>query len=333
MAVLLTQSEVRALLPMRVCMDLMRDALRALAAERAVNPLRWIMRIPGGDSLIGLMPGCLTEGPQALGLKAIALFPGNHGSSYDTHQGVVVLFDPRHGVPTAILDASEITAIRTAAVSGVATDLLARPGATDVAILGSGVQARTHLEAMRVARDVRRVRVFSPDAAHREAFAERQAARHGIEVVAVDSARAAVEGADIVCTVTSSRLPVLSGEWIAAGAHVNAVGSSQPHARELDAVAVARARLFVDRRESALNEAGDFLQARSEGLIDDAHIQGEIGELLLGKLRGRESDDEITLFKSLGLAVEDLAAAEYVRRQAEEREVGTRVAFGGSRDD
>jgi ornithine cyclodeaminase len=243
-----------------------------------------------------------------------------------------MLFDPENGVPRTILDASEVTSIRTAAASGVATRALARAGAGDLALLGSGVEARTHLEAMLVARPLRRVRVYSPDRGRREAFAERESERHGIRVEPVDSARAAVEGADLVCTVTSSRVPVLEGRWLAPGCHVNAAGACLKDARELDTEAVRRARIFVDRRESALNEAGDLLIPMAEGALDAEAIQGELGEVLLGSCAGRRTDDEITLFESLGLAVEDLAAAHYLDRVGRERGVGVLVDLGGRRE-
>lgn len=325
---ILTQAEVRELLPMEACIDLMADALATLGRPGSSNPLRHGIRLPESRRILGMMPGYLAE-PEAIGLKVVTVFPDNHGTPYDSHQGVVVLFEAEHGRPLSIQDASEITAIRTAAVSGLATRLLARQDAGDLAILGSGVQATTHLEAMRLVRDLRRVRVFSPTVANREAFAARESARHGLEVEAVASAREAVEGADIVCTTTSSREPVLLGEWLADGAHVNAVGSSIRTARELDSAAVARARVFVDRRESTLNESGDYLTAVEEGAIDDTHLVGELGELLLGRLEGRRTADEVTLFVSLGLAVEDLAAAHFVHARAEERGLGVTVELGG----
>ncbi len=209
-----------------------------------------------------------------------------------------------------------MTAIRTAAASAVATRALAREEAGDLAILGSGVQARTHLDAMRAVRPLRRVRVWSrrPESARR--FAEREGERTGLAVEPMPSAREAVDGADLICTVTAAREPVLLGEWILPGAHVNAAGACTPNARELDAAAVARSRLFTDRRESLLAEAGDFLLARGEGAVADDHILGEIGEVLEGKVPGRRADAEITLFKSLGIAVEDLAAGWHVYRKA-----------------
>ncbi len=328
--VVLTQSEVRRLLPMDVCIELMADALASLGRGDAINPLRSGIRVPD-MGVLGMMPGYLGS-PAALGLKVVAVFPGNHGTEFDSHQGFVALFETEHGLPVAIMDASEITAIRTAAASGVATRLLAREDASDLAIIGTGVQARTHLEAMMEVRAVRCVRVFSRDEERRSEFAERESARRGVPVEAVASAREAVDGADLICTTTSSRDPVLMGDWIAPGAHINAVGSSIRTTRELDTAVIVRSRLFVDRRESTLNEAGDFLFPKEEGAIDDGHILGEIGELLLGEVTGRVSRDEITLFKSLGLAVEDLAAAHYLLGRARAEGVGARVELGGRVD-
>jgi ornithine cyclodeaminase/alanine dehydrogenase-like protein (mu-crystallin family) len=326
--VILTQPEVRRLLPMRACMDLMATTLRSLAEGEGTNPLRWPMWLPDRRGLIGMMPGMSGE-PEALGLKVVAVFPGNHGTRYDSHQGIVLLFDPENGVPVAIMDASEITAIRTAAVSGMVTELLARPDASVLAILGTGVQARTHLEAIAEARDLTEVRVYSRSEDNRRRFVERAAARYDVPVRATDSAEAAVRGAEIVCTVTSSKEPVLHGTWLEPGMHVNAAGSSVKSTRELDTDAVVRSRLFVDRRESTVNEAGDYLFPVEEGAIDESHIVAEIGDILLDRHPGRQSDGEITLFKSLGLAVEDLAAAHYVLERARAEGVGARVALGG----
>jgi ornithine cyclodeaminase len=242
-----------------------------------------------------------------------------------------LLFEAEHGGLLAVIDATQITAIRTAAVSGVATDLLARADAGDLAILGSGTQARTHLDAMHAVRKLRRVRAWSPNPERLRRFTDCASSRLSMSVEDAPSAHAAVEGADIVCTVTSSKQPVLMGEWLTPGAHVNAVGSSDPAARELDSDAVARARLYVDRKESTLAEAGDFRIPRAEGRFDDGHILGELGDLLLGRVAGRVSATDITLFKSLGIAIEDLASARHVYEQALKLNVGTRVDFGGAR--
>ena len=275
----------------------------------------------------GAVPGGSSVGPpvSVAGVKVVSIFPGNRERGDESHFGAVLLFETETGRPIAYLDAAAITAIRTAAVSAVATRLLARDDAGELALLGAGVQARTHLAALREVRELRRVRVWSrrPESAQR--FAAEESARHRLPVEAVPSAAAAVAGADIVCTVTASREPVLAGEWLSPGVHVNAVGASIAAARELDSAAVARARLFVDRRESTINESGDYLVPLREGVIAEDHIQGEIGDLLLGRLPGRRSASEITLFKSLGLAVEDLAAAHHVYRQAVAQGLGIRL--------
>ena len=327
---LITEAEVPGLLPMGECMDVMADALATLARGGAILPLRHLMRIPQKAGIFGMMPAYM-ETPDALGVKVITVFNGNHGTEYDSHQGVVLLFEADHGSIVAVIDASSVTAIRTAAVSGVATRLLAREDAHDLCILGSGVQARTHLEAMLVARPVTRVRVWSRNADSARAFARAESERYGISVESVESPRLAARDADIICTTTSAREPILEGDWISPGTHVNAVGSSTPSARELDSAAVVRSQLYVDRRESTINEAGDFLIPKSEGLIGDSHIRAELGELLVGSHKGRASDDEITLFKSLGLAVEDVAAAHHIYARAVERGVGTSVEMGGKR--
>jgi len=230
------------------------------------------------------------------------------------------------------VDATSITAIRTAAVSGAATRALARPDAGDLALVGSGVQARTHLAAMKAVRTLRRVRVASKEIERARRFARRESERHGISIEPVASVREAVTGADLVCTATSAREPIVAGEWLSPGAHVNAVGSSVPFARELDTNAVKRSRLFVDRRESVLNEAGDFLIPKKEGAFGDEHIVAEIGDVFAGKAAGRGSAGEITLFKSLGLAIEDVASADHIARKAETDPDVLRVDLGGWRD-
>jgi ornithine cyclodeaminase/alanine dehydrogenase-like protein (mu-crystallin family) len=329
---IVSQEEVPRLLPMPACMEAMERALSALARGEAQLPLRSILWLPEKVGALGLMPAHLAP-DKVLGVKAVTFFHGNEGTELDTHQGAVLLFEAERGRLLAVIDATSITAIRTAAVSGVATKLLARQNACDLALVGSGVQARTHLEAMLLARRLRRVRVASLSVDRAKRFAERQGRRHGIEIEPVRTVREAVEGADIVCTVTSAREPVVEGAWLSPGAHVNAVGSSVPFARELDTAAVVRSRLYVDRRESTLNEAGDFLTPKKEGAIGDDHIVGEIGEVLIGKVAGRRSNDEITLFKSLGLAIEDVASARHIYEEARRTGTGRFLPFGGARHD
>lgn len=325
---IVNQSEVQELLPMAECLDVMAEAFRKLARGDAILPLRPVMWLPERAGALGMMPGYIGG---IMGLKVVSVFASNHGTEYDSHQGAVMIFETKHGQPLALMDASSITAIRTAAVTGVATRLLAREDAGDLAILGSGVEAETHLAAMKVARPLRRVRVWSRNADHARHFAEVQSKKNNLNVEVCGSVQEAVSGADIICTTTAAPEPILLGEWIADGTHVNAVGSSVAFTRELDTAAVVKSRLFVDRRESTTNEAGDFLFPKKEGAIGDDHILGEIGEILIGKVQGRRSPDEITLFKSLGLAIEDVSAAHYVYDQAVQKKRGTWVELGGER--
>ncbi len=312
------------------CIPLMEAALASLSRGEVVLPLRPVMRIPGTHDVFAMMPAYSAALP-VFGVKMITVFPGNHGTALDSHQGAVLLFDAKTGTLAGMLDASSITAVRTAAVSAVATNLLARKDASSLALIGSGVQARTHLEAIALVRPLTAVRVFSLDWKHAKAFAAWAGASLEIAVEVCDSPEYAVSDADIVCTVTSSRNPVLFGDWLQPGMHVNAVGASQPDARELDSNAVARARLFADRRESLVHESADYLVPMREGRISEQHVVAELGEILTGTARGRESAEEITLFKSLGLAVEDLAAAAHVLAKAERDHMGTEVALGGLR--
>ena len=327
---IVNQSEVRQLLPMAECIEVMAAALKTLARGQVILPLRPVLWLPEKVGALGMMPAYL-EDLQIMGLKIVSVFPGNHGTEYDSHMGAVMIFETKHGQPLAIMDATEITAIRTAAVSGVATKLLAREGAGDLAMLGSGTQARTHLEAMLHSRKIRRVRIWSRNSENGRRFAERESRHHHIPVELMPTVQAAVQEADIICTTTSSPDPILLGKYLPPGCHINAVGSSVPFARELDTEAVVKSRLFVDRRESTVNEAGDFLIPKKEGAIGDSHIQGEIGEILLGKVKGRKAQEEITLFKSLGLAVEDLASANHIFKKAVEKGMGTKVKLGGKR--
>lgn len=309
------ESLVHELLPMRSCIELMRAALANFTRGDAVQPLRSLVRLPDGTGVLGLMPGYLGE-PQAFGLKVVSVMPGNRGTAYASHQGVVMLFGVTHGEPLAILDATAITAIRTAAASAVATDVLARPNAGDLALIGCGTQAGTHLAAMAAVRPLRRVRVWSRTRANAELFSRREAAGAGREIEVMATAEDAVRNADLVCTVTSAREPVVRGAWLTPGAHVNAAGACFVTHRELDGEAVRRGRFFTDSRESCLNESGDFRIAVREGDIDDNHLLGEVGDVLLGRIPGRISSDDITVYESLGIAIEDLASAHAIHRRA-----------------
>ncbi len=329
---IVNQNEVPRLLPMKECIDVMARAFAALSRGEAEMPVRQILWLPEKAGALGLMPAHLA-GTAVLGLKAVTFFPRNEGTDLDSHQGAVLLFEAGRGRLLAMIDATSVTAVRTAAVSGLATRVLARQDAGDLALVGSGVQARTHLEAMLAVRPIRRVRVASQTRARATSFAEREGKRHGVAITPCGSVEEAVSGADLVCTVTSSREPVVRGEWLSPGAHVNAVGSSVATARELDTAAVLRSRLFVDHRESASREAGDFLIARNEGAITDAHILGDLGQVLNGSVPGRTSPTDVTLFKSVGLAIEDVAAAQHIHSKARGSGFGKLVEFGGGRHD
>ncbi len=328
---LLDGAAVDTLLPMDRCIDLMEQTLTSLSRGEAVQPLRTILRVPGKGAF-GVMPAIVGTTATAIGVKVLTVFPGNHGTGLDSHQGVILVFEPERGSLAGIIDASRVTAIRTAAVSGLATRFLAREHAGDLCILGSGVQARSHLEAVLAVRPVRRVRLWSPTPAHALAFAAWAESRCPCPVEVCAEPEMSVRGAEIICAVTAARDPVVVDGWVEPGTHINAVGASLPESRELSSALVARARLFVDRVESARKEAGDFLVPLAEGVVRENHIVGEIGAVALGQVPGRRSAEEITIFKSLGLAVEDVAVGEYLVREAERRGIGTLVDLGGRRD-
>jgi len=303
---ILNHTEVDELLPMNECIDVMEKAFIALARGEVDQPLRTIFRPGTVKGVMAMMPSYRGGDAPLFGLKAICVFPGNAAIGKDAHQGAVILFDGTTGELIAIVNASAITAIRTAAVSALATRVLANETAATLAIIGAGVQARAHLSAIACVRQQSEVKCRTE---------------------AVDTVEAAVRDADIIVTATTSREPVIRREWIAAGAHINAIGTFSPKARELDTATMVSASLFVDRRESAFNEAGDYLIAAAEGAIGPDTIRAELGEVLIGKHPGRTSADEISIFKSLGLAMEDLAAAEYCYRKAEKLNHGTAVSI------
>jgi len=323
----LNNKEVRELLSMRDCVSVMTDALVSLSNDKVHQPLRMTLSPPGAEGTMRLMPAFMSGDHSGYGLKVICNFPGNVIKGKDLHQGVVLLFNATTGEPLAILNASEITAIRTAAVSAVATKALAREEAAILAVIGSGVQARSHLEAISCVRTLTHVRVASRNIQHARRFAEEMDGLYPFPIEAVNSVEIAVRGAQLIVTATTTAKPIIRRIWISPGTHLNLVGSSTPTAREVDTATIAESSLFVDRRESLLNEAGDYIIASREGAIGPDHIRGEIGDVLSGKTPGRTTDREITLFKSLGLAVEDLAAAEYVYRNAVKIRIGNWVEF------
>lgn len=312
---------------MHDCIELMADALSALARGEVHQPLRTIVRPPGARGLLGLMPAYRGGERGAFGLKAICVFPENPAQGKDAHQGAVTLFSRNTGELLALMNASEITAIRTAAVSAVATRLLARENAQQLGIIGAGVQARTHLKALACVRAIKHARVAARNVEHAKRLVAEMQPHVSFPIEAVRKNEDAIRGADLIVTATSSLEPVINKDWISTGAHINAIGTHSPSSREIDTDTMAAARIFVDRRESALNESGDYLLAAKEGVIGPENILGEIGELLTGAKQGRTSEDEITLFKSLGLAIEDVVCAEYLYQKAQAQNIGSWVDF------
>jgi ornithine cyclodeaminase len=324
---ILNHADVERLLTMEECIPLMESALILLARGEVVQPLRSVVRRPDNRGFLGLMPAFGGGDLNAFGLKAVAIFPENPARGLDSHLGAVLLFSGETGEVLAVINAAAVTAIRTAAVSAVATRLLARPESQRLVIFGTGVQARTHLAAMAAVLPLEHAAVISRDPERGRAFVEAARKRHSFEIELASDADQAVAGADVVVTVTSSRTPVLKRSPIQNGTHINLVGSSVASAREADSETIAAGSLFVDRRESTVNEAGDYLVPLSEGRIGPGHIRAEIGEILTGQVAGRQTPSEITIFKSLGLAIEDLAAASFLYRKGTGGKAGTEVAF------
>ena len=298
---ILSGAEVRRLLSYPECIEAMRTVLIASARGDADQPLRTVLRPAGAAGLMALMPSYLRGESGAYGLKAICVTPANPAAGLDAHQGIVLLSSALTGEPLAVLNASAVTEIRTAAVSAVATELLARPDAGVLAIIGTGVQARAHLRAIGGSRPLAEIRVAGRSQAKAAAFAEKVRDEATAPVIACACARDAVAGAGLIVTATSSAAPVLERGWLADGTHVNAVGASVPTARELDSATMADAALFADSRESVASESGDFLMARADGVIGPDHVRAELGEILTGTADGRRDQREITVFDSLGI--------------------------------
>jgi ornithine cyclodeaminase len=307
----ITREEVAQCLSMEKCIALMEEAFTCLANGQALQPLRSLMWLPDKTGLLGMMPAYAAD-KKIMGIKLISVFPGNRKFGFSSHQGAVLLFESIHGQLLAIADADEITAIRTAAVSGLATKLLARDASSALGILGSGTQAQQHIEAMLCVRKINSIKIWSRDHINATKLAEQVTTKHKVTALAVKDAKDAIINADIICTATASPTPVVLGQWIKKGAHINAVGSSTPATRELDTAAIVNSKLYADKYESVYNESGDFIIPKKEGAINDDHVKGELGEVLMKIKKGRESNDEITVFKSLGLAIEDIYAANHV---------------------
>jgi ornithine cyclodeaminase/alanine dehydrogenase-like protein (mu-crystallin family) len=321
---ILSHDDVHRCLPPGDCADAMEQVLTALARGELYFPLRSVVRPPDAIGLMGLMPAYRGGASPLYALKAVCIYPDNpvkHG--IDSHQGGVLLYDGETGELTALVDGAALTAVRTAAVTAVATKALARAGSSDLAIIGAGSQARAHLAALAAVLPLSRVRVQSRTFAHAQALADEARASYGFPIEAVEDVGDALRGADVVVTVSTAREPIIDADELEPGMHVNLVGSSISSTREITGAGLARTSLFVDRRESTVNESGDYLMAVAEGAIDENHIRAELGDVLAGIAEGRRSDDEITAFKSLGIAVEDLAAAELAVANAAAAGIGT----------
>ena len=307
----INNEKIASLLPMNECIEVMEKMFCSLAAGECLQPLRNIMMLPDRSGVMGMMPGHSAK-LDVMGIKVITVFHANSETGLPSHQGIVILFDAKNGTPLMFFDALEITAIRTAAASAVATKILSRKNSSTLAIIGSGEQAKRHIESILLVRNIKQVYLWSRNPQNAKELAEKTISKYSIPVTTTATVKEAIMNADIVCTVTASKEPVVAGEWIAAGTHINAVGSSVRSARELDTAAIIKSKLFADRYESLFNEAGDFLIPRNEGIVTDEDVKAEIGEVLLGIKKGRESDDEITLFKSLGIAAEDIFSAYHI---------------------
>lgn len=329
MPLLLDEADVARCLDMASLIPVMRETLGRFSRGACVQPVRTNMRIQPSGGYYGVMPAHVPGGngdAGAFGLKSVSFFPGNDALNLPTHLATILLLDPGNGALDAILDGRLITEMRTAAVSAVSVDLLARQGPITLGILGSGVQARSHLEAISHVRPLGPVRVWSRRHEHAEAFARDMHGKVPCQVSAVATPSEATAGADVVVTATSTSEPVLTGALLEPGMHLAVVGSSHPRMREVDGAAVARSRVWVDSRAAAAVEAGDLLMAIEEGAIGDDHLAGELGDVVNGT-SGRRSPEEITLFKSLGMGVEDIATGRLVLARAKEQRLGRVISL------
>ena len=324
---LLSAQDVMRCLSLDECFAATREALIAVARGDVFQPLRSIYKLPHSENgYFGFMPGARAA-DGLFGAKVVSVFPDNFNAGVGSHLGVILLHEARRGRLLAILDAGHITALRTAAASAVATHYLAKKNATTLALLGYGEQAMAHLRAIAGVRSLDDVRVWGRSSERAARFVENARAETGLSVRAVDTPANAVDACNIVCTVTSSRTPILNGEWISSGTHLNIIGASTADAREVDGEMMARSTIFADCRNSLIAQGGDFVMARDEGFVSDTNIIAEIGKVADGSHPGRTADDEITLFKSLGVIAEDLFVAHAVYEAARQRSLGQRVAL------
>jgi alanine dehydrogenase len=323
---LLTEDQVHALLPMSDLVAAMESALVRFSTGEVLQPVRTVLQVGPSKAFFGVMPAYI-EQPASMGTKIVTVFNENHARGLPSHLATILLLDPATGALLALMDGRYVTEARTAAVSAVSARHLARADASTLAIIGTGVQARSHLEAYAEVRALKDVRVWSPQVRSRERFVEDMSGTVPVGLSAASSAEAAVRGADLIVLATSSPVPVIEDAWVSPGAHVVSVGACRPDQREMPPALVARARLFVDSRAAALVESGDIVMGMAEGRFGADHVQGELGEVVLGRISGRGRDGDVTIFKSLGMAVEDVAAADLVYRRAVETGAGTELTL------
>lgn len=323
---LLTERDVRAVLPMADLITAMEQALAAYSSGHVLQPVRTVLEVGPERAFFGVMPAAVDE-PATVGAKLVTVYHNNHRRGLPSHLASIVLLDATTGEMVALMDGRYITEARTAAVSAVSVKHLAVPDARVLAIIGSGVQARSHVEAIRQVRRLSEVRVWSPSAMHREAFASEMSAATGLPISVEASAADAVHRAHIIVLATASPTPVIADEDVAPGAHIAAVGACRADQREMPTALVARSRVFVDSRVGALKEAGDLLLPMAEGAIDASHIVGELGDVILETVTGRKSHTDVTMFESLGMAVEDVVAARLVFHRAKAARLGQRFSF------
>ena len=323
---LLTEQQVHSLLPMSDLIAAMESALAKFSAREVLQPMRSVLTVGPTKAYFGVMPAYIPA-PASLGAKLVTVFGENHKRQLPSHLATIMLLDPETGALLALMDGRYITEARTAAVSAVSTRFLAVPGASRLAIIGSGVQARSHLEAYQQVRQLEEVRIWSPNPRSRTQFVDDMSPSVSIPIIAAETAESAVRGADLIVLVTSSPTPVIEDAWVSAGAHVVCVGACRPNQQEMPPQLVKRGRLYVDSSAAAVVEAGDIVMNIAAGLFDASHVRGEIGELVLGRVQGRTSPGDITIFKSLGMAVEDVVAADLVFRRAVESGAGTELTL------
>lgn len=317
--------DLRAILTMEKCIEAMATAFSALSSGEASMPLRTSLEMVADNATALFMPVYL-PGIGKVGVKAITMARNNPAKGLPLIHAMMMIFDSSSGMPVAVMDGEVITAMRTGAVSGLATSLLAKKDASIAAVIGTGHQGETQLEAVCTVRDIRKAYVFDIQPARAKAFAAKMQEKLNIEVVVAESA-ATLQDADVICTSTSSKNPVFDDMHIKSGAHINGVGSYKPDMAEIPPQTIARAKVVVDQRQGCLAEAGDLIQPIQQGIITKDHIHGELGELVTGKISPRENNDEITVFKSVGLAVQDLITADLVLKTARENNLGTSLSL------